>query len=55
MRTAGGGVLVALGMTTGAIVGVLLNQGSAGVLVGTALGLVAALVFARRDARRHRD
>jgi hypothetical protein len=44
-----GGILLALGFTIGAIVGVILGEPSAGFLVGGALGCALALLMWWRD------
>lgn len=49
---ASGGVLVAIGMLAGAGVGFAIGQATPGFLVGTALGIVAALLVWVRDRRR---
>jgi hypothetical protein len=43
---AGGGCLIAAGLILGPIVGLLLGETSAGLLVGGAVGVVAAIVLA---------
>jgi len=48
----GGGCLIAVGLVLGPVVGLLLGQVSAGLLVGGALGVVAAVILAVVDKRR---
>ncbi len=48
----GGGCLVAAGLVIGPIAGLVAGQTSAGLLVGFALGILAAVAMAIRDDRR---
>ena len=46
-----GGVLLALGFTVGAVIGVVLGEPSAGFLIGGGIGLALALLIWWRDRR----
>lgn len=48
----GGGCLIAMGLVLGPVAGWMLGQVSAGLLVGGALGVVAAVILAVVDRRR---
>lgn len=50
----GGGIILALALVIGAVVGLVVGQGTIGILVGLGLGLVAVVVVAWRDDRRKR-
>lgn len=54
MRQVGGGILVAVGLIAGTIVGALYGESSIGLLVGLILGLVSAGLVALWDSRRRR-
>lgn len=47
----GGGCLIAMGLVFGPVAGLMLGQVSAGLLVGGALGVVAAVVLALIDKK----
>jgi hypothetical protein len=47
-----GGVILALAILAGALIGVACRQASIGVVAGTGIGIVAALVIWLRDRRR---
>ena len=49
--TAAGGVLIALGAIVGAAIGVSMNEATAGFLLGTAIGVVLALLIWWRGRR----
>jgi hypothetical protein len=51
----GGGCLVAAGLLGGATIGVMLGEGSIGILAGLAIGAVAALALLWLDGRRRRS
>lgn len=50
----GGGFLVTAGLLGGAIVGTMLGQSSAGLVVGLILGVAGAVLLGVWDARRKR-
>lgn len=50
--SAAGGALIALGTIAGAVIGFLFMEATRGVLVGFALGVVAAVLVWLRDRRR---
>ena len=52
MQRVGGGILVAIGLIAGAVIGVLNGQPSAGLIAGLVLGLVGAGLVAFWDSRR---
>ncbi len=52
MQRVGGGILVAVGLIAGAVIGVVYGQPSAGLLAGLVLGLVGAALVAFWDSRR---
>lgn len=47
-----GGALLAISIMVGAVAGIALGQASAGVIAGTAIGIVIALALWWRDRRR---
>jgi formate/nitrite transporter FocA (FNT family) len=47
-----GGIFIAIGMLAGAIVGVLIDQPSAGMVGGFGLGVAAAVVLWLVDSKR---
>jgi uncharacterized membrane protein len=47
-----GGIFVAIGMLGGAVVGVIMDQPSAGMVIGLGLGIIAAAITWWIDARR---
>jgi UDP-N-acetylmuramyl pentapeptide phosphotransferase/UDP-N-acetylglucosamine-1-phosphate transferase len=47
-----GGVILALAILAGALIGVACRQASIGVVAGTGIGIVAALIIWLRDRRR---
>lgn len=47
-----GGIFIAIGMLAGAIVGVMINQPSAGMVVGLGLGIAVAVVIWLVDSKR---
>ncbi len=49
--TAAGGFLIALGILGGAGVGFAIGQATPGLLIGTAIGVAAALLVWTRDRR----
>ncbi len=48
---AAGGVLIALGMIGGAAIGFAIGQATPGFLIGTAVGIAAAVLVWLRDRR----
>ena len=52
MQRVGGGILVAIGLIGGSVIGVVYGQPSAGLVIGLAVGLVAAGLLTIWDARR---
>ena len=48
---AAGGIFIAIGMLGGAIVGVIMDQPSAGMVIGLGLGIAAAVVVWFIDSR----
>jgi hypothetical protein len=52
MRTIGGGVWLALGTLTGAVVGILIEQITASILTGMGLGIAGAVITALIDAKK---
>ena len=54
MQRIGGGILVAIGLIAGALIGVIYGQPSAGLLTGLVVGLIGAGLVALWDARRRR-
>ncbi len=48
----GGGILIALGLIIGAVVGLFAGNGALGMLGGLVAGAVAAWALVRRDDRR---
>ena len=52
---AAGGIFIAIGMLLGAIIGVYAGQPSAGMVIGFAAGLAAALVVWAIDSKRNRN
>jgi uncharacterized membrane protein YeaQ/YmgE (transglycosylase-associated protein family) len=54
MERVGGGILVAIGLIAGSIIGVMQGQPSAGLIGGLVLGLVGAGLVALWDMRRRR-
>jgi uncharacterized membrane protein len=52
MQRVGGGILVAIGLIAGAVIGVIYGQSSAGLIAGLVLGLIGAGLVALWDARR---
>ena len=50
----GGGILVAVGLLGGAIVGQQFGESSIGIIAGLVLGLVGAAILAVWDSRRKR-
>lgn len=49
---AAGGIFIAIGMLGGAIVGVLMDQPSAGMVIGLGLGIAAAALTWFIDSKR---
>lgn len=49
--SAAGGVLIAFGMLAGAAIGFAIGQATPGFLIGTAMGVIAAVVVWLRDRR----
>ncbi len=49
---AAGGIFIAIGMLGGAIVGVIMDQPSAGMVIGLGLGIVAAAITWLVDSKR---
>ena len=47
-----GGIFIALGLLIGAIIGVAMDQPSAGVVIGMAIGAVIAVVIWVMDRKR---
>lgn len=47
-----GGIFIAIGMLGGAIVGVIVNEPSAGMVIGLGLGIAAAALTWLIDSRR---
>jgi hypothetical protein len=47
-----GGIFVAIGMLGGAVVGVIMDQPSAGMVIGLGLGIVAATITWWIDSKR---
>jgi len=54
MERVGGGILVAIGLIAGTIIGVLYGQPSIGLLTGLVVGFAAAGAVALWDVRRRR-
>lgn len=50
----GSGILVALGLIAGALVGVFMGNGALGMVGGLVVGAAAAWVMARREAQRRK-
>jgi hypothetical protein len=50
----GGGIILAISLLVGAVVGVKLGEGSLGIVIGLGVGLVAVVVLAWADSRRGR-
>ncbi len=50
---AAGGIFIAIGMLGGAIVGVIVDQPSAGMVIGLGLGIAAAVVTWLIDSKRN--
>ena len=48
----GGGILIALGLIVGAVIGIIAGNGALGMLGGLVAGVAAAWALARRDTRR---
>ena len=48
----GSGILVALGLIIGAVIGVFLGSGAIGMVGGLVVGGAAAWIMARREAQR---
>ena len=48
-----GGIFIAFGLLIGAIVGVAVDQPSAGTVIGMAIGTVIAVVIWIMDRKRH--
>ncbi len=49
--SAAGGALIALGILAGAAIGFAVGQATPGLLIGTAIGVAAAVVIWMRDRR----
>ena len=49
---AAGGIFIAVGMLGGAVVGVIMDQPSAGMVIGLGLGIVAAAITWLVDSKR---
>ena len=54
MERVGGGILIAIGLVVGAAIGIANRQPSLGVVIGLAVGAIAALVLTIWDSRRKR-
>lgn len=54
MRQVGGGVLLAVSLIAGTIIGVALGEGSIGFIAGLVVGLLLAALVAFWDSRRQR-
>lgn len=54
MPRVGGGILLAICLLLGGIIGIRLGQGSLGVLAGLVIGLMLAALVAWWDSRRPR-
>jgi FtsH-binding integral membrane protein len=52
MMQRGGGILVAIGLIAGSVIGVFIGQPSAGLVIGLVVGLVAAGLLTLWDTRR---
>lgn len=50
----GGGIILAVSLLLGAGIGVHYGEGSLGIVVGLAVGLVAVVLLAWQDSRRRR-
>ena len=48
----GGGIIIAGCLMGGAIIGVMLREGSLGIVIGFVVGVIAASIMAWRDSRR---
>jgi hypothetical protein len=49
---AAGGIFIAVGMLGGAVVGVIMDQPSAGMVIGLGLGIAAAAIVWLIDSKR---
>jgi hypothetical protein len=49
---AAGGIFIAVGMLGGAVVGVIMDQPSAGMVIGLGLGIAAAVITWLIDSKR---
>ena len=54
MQRVGGGILVAVGLIAGSIIGVMNGEPSAGLVGGLVVGLIGAALVAFWDSRRRR-
>jgi len=52
MQRVGGGILVAIGLIAGSVIGVVNGEPSAGLVIGLVVGLAAAGLLTLWDARR---
>jgi uncharacterized membrane protein len=52
MQRVGGGILVAIGLVAGSVIGVLNGEPSLGLIAGLIVGLIGAALVALWDARR---
>ncbi len=50
---AAGGIFIAVGMLGGAVVGVIMDQPSAGMVIGLGLGIAAAAITWLVDSKRN--
>lgn len=50
----GGGIILTFTLLIGAGVGVAVGEGSLGIVIGLAVGLVAVVVLGWRDSRRNK-
>lgn len=50
----GGGIILAISLLVGAVVGVKLGEGSLGIVIGLGVGLLAVVILAWADNRRKR-
>ncbi len=50
----GGGIILAISLLVGAVVGVRLGEGSLGIVIGLGVGLLAVVLLGWLDSRRKR-